>query len=103
MIKPTRNNVLVRIEKFADKTKSGLIIPYQVGERMNYPELVRAEVIAVGHGFYSSEGVFIKPYVQVGDFVFFGGLNYSGEKIEEDGVEYRMLREIDILMKEKGD
>lgn len=100
-MRPTRNNVLVRPEKPKDQTKSGLIIPFQYHDRLNNPDLCRAEVVAVGPGFWTKGGEFVKPNVKVGDNVYFGGINYSGVPVEEDGVEYRLLREIDILMKEE--
>jgi len=100
-MKPIRNNVLVRPEAPKTTTASGLLIPFQAIKKNNNPELVRAKVVAVGSGFRSVEGAWIAPDVKVGDIVYFGGLNYTGTVIEEDGVEYRLLREIDILMKEE--
>lgn len=100
MLKPLRNNVVVKPERLRDETRSGLIIPFQVHERKNNPSLVRSEVVAVGPGFWGSEGDWVEPDLKVGDIVYFGGINYSGHVIEEDGVEYRLLRQVDILMKE---
>jgi len=102
MIRPIRNNVLVRPDGPAKETKSGLVIPFQAQDRPNNPELCRATVVAVGPGFWTQGGEFVKPNVKVGDIVYFGGINYSGVEVEEDGVKYRMLREVDILMKDEA-
>jgi chaperonin GroES len=102
MLKPIRNNVLVRAGKPKTATASGLLIPHQAADKLNNPELARSEVVAVGPGFWSDEGEWINPDVKAGDIVYYGGINYSGLAVEEDGVEYRMLREVDILMKEEA-
>lgn len=99
MLKPTRNNIVVKPDAQEEKTKSGLFIPQTRLGANNNSELVKAEVIAVGPGYYTDKGVLVEPDVKVGDRVLFGGRNYSGTKFEEDGVEYRLLKEVDILMK----
>lgn len=97
-IRPIRDNVLVRPDKPRAATHSGLLIPFQARERLNNPELCRAEVVAVGPGIWTKKGEFAATRVKIGDTAIFGGINYSGVPVEEDGIEYRLLKEIDILM-----
>lgn len=99
MMRPIRDNVLVKPKAQEERTKSGLYIPLARLTANNNAELVEAEVVAVGEGTYTQKGELIKPSVKVGDTVLFGGRNYTGTKVEEDGVEYRLIKEIDCLFK----
>ena len=101
-MKPLHNNVVVREDAPKTTTASGLLIPFQAIEKNNNPELVRAEVVAVGPGIWGEKGVFIEQDIKVGDYVYFGGINYSGVKFEENGVQYRVLRHVDILLVEEA-
>lgn len=99
MIKPIRDNILVKPEAQSEKTRSGIIIPYARLDANNNAELVRAEVIAVGEGVWNNKGELQKPSVNIGDIILFGGRNYTGVVYEEDGIKYRLIKSVDVLFK----
>ncbi|MBQ8869316.1 MAG: co-chaperone GroES, partial [Oscillospiraceae bacterium] len=69
--------------------KSGIILTAASQEKPQF-----AEVIAVGHGGIV-EGKEVKMMLKVGDRVLTG--KYSGTDVKVDGVEYKIVRQDDIL------
>lgn len=66
-IKPTRNLVLCRASgEREEKTKGGIHIPETVRGRQD-----RAEVLAVGEGWYTAKGVLVPCCVEPGQVVLF--------------------------------
>ena len=56
----------------------------------------KGEVIAVGEGkFIDATGGVRAPKVKVGDKVIYG--QYSGSAYKQDGVEYKIIKEDDVL------
>jgi chaperonin GroES len=89
-IRPLHDRIIVkRLDELESKSAGGLIIPDSAKEK---PQ--KGEVIAVGKG-KREEGKLIPPDVQAGDLILFG--KYSGSEIKEDGVEYLIMREDEIL------
>ena len=89
-LKPLADRVVVQPAAAEEKTKSGIIIPDTAKEK---PQ--RGEVVAVGDGKTSDQGMLIKPTVKVGDTVLYG--KYSGTEITMDGIDYLIMKESDIL------
>jgi len=62
--------LLVDVEDSDDeyvKSEAGLYLPSD----LSLDSLLKARVVKVGEGEYNHNGVFIKPEVSVGDFVYF--------------------------------
>ena len=89
-IKPLADRVIVAAAAAEEKTKSGIIIPDTAKEK---PQ--RGEIVAVGEGKVSEQGVLVKPQLQVGDQVLYG--KYAGTEISIDGQDYLIMRESDIF------
>lgn len=89
-MKPLADRVIVAPAAAEEKTKSGIIIPDTAKEK---PQ--RGEIVAVGEGKVSEQGVLVKPQVQVGDQVLYG--KYAGTEITIDGQDYLIMRESDIF------
>ncbi len=89
-IKPLADRVIVAPAAAEEKTKSGIIIPDTAKEK---PQ--RGEIVAVGEGKVSEQGVLVKPQVQVGDQVLYG--KYAGTEITVEGQDYLIMRESDIF------
>lgn len=92
-IKPTRDHLLVKIEKQPkeQKSKSGLIIT-TVSKK---PEC-KGEVVAVGTGRYLNTGELLPISVEVGNTVLF--YDYAGVIIGEDNTAtYLLIKENDIF------
>ncbi|MCD6539533.1 MAG: co-chaperone GroES [Candidatus Omnitrophica bacterium] len=91
-IQPLGDRVVVKPLEAEEKTKGGIVIPDTAKEK---PQ--EGEVVAVGPG--KREGDKAVPLeVKVGDRVLYG--KYSGTEIRDDeGQEYLILREEDILAK----
>jgi chaperonin GroES len=89
-IRPLHDRVIVKRLEEEKKTASGIVIPDTAAEK---PE--QGEVVAVGKGKLSEEGVLIAVDVKVGDKVLFG--KYSGQTVTLKGDELLVMREEDIL------
>lgn len=85
-IKPLGDRVLVKPLKAEEVTKSGIVLP----DTAEKERKEQGEVVAIG------EGEKIKKLgLAIGDKVLFG--KYSGDEVEIDKVEYKFLKEEDVL------
>jgi chaperonin GroES len=90
-IRPMYNRVIVRKEEVETTTSTGLIIPGGAAEKPS-----KGEILAVGKGTRTSEGVLIPLDVSVGDTVIFG--QYVGQEIKTDnGEKLVVMTEDDIV------
>lgn len=85
-IKPLGDRVLVRQLKQEEVTKSGIVLP----DTAEKEKKAQGEVIAIGSGEKIG-----KLNLKVGDKVLFG--KYSGDDVELDRVEYKFLKDEEIL------
>jgi chaperonin GroES len=85
-IKPLGDRILVKPLVVEEQTKSGILLP-STGEKEKKEQ---GEVVSIGEG----EKV-RKLNLRPGDKVLFG--KYSGEEIEIDKVNYKFLKDEDIL------
>lgn len=109
MLRPLLNRVLVRRHK-KDKSDGGILLPDTAQKK-----LFRGEVLAVGPGKSTDEGVLIPVCpvrgtgedgfpvagVKVGDVVIFG--EWSGHEVEVDGEKDKLvvLEQDDLLLVEE--
>lgn len=90
-IKPLGDRVLIQRQKEAEqKTAGGIIVPDTAQEAPT-----QGTVIAVGDGTKDENGDRIALDVNVGDKVLFG--KYSGTEIKQNGEEFLIVRETEIL------
>ena len=87
---PTGDRVLVKVAAPEEKTVGGLIVADSAKEK---PQ--EAEVIAVGKGRFLENGNYAPMEAKVGDTVVFA--KFAGLEIKEDGEEYLLLENRDIL------
>ena len=85
-IKPLGDRVLVKPLTSEEVTKSGIVLP----DSAEKEKKEQGEVVAVGSG-EKIQKLGVKP----GDTVLFG--KYSGDEVEVDQVEYKFLKDEDIL------
>ncbi len=88
---PTEDRIVVKPAEPSDKTKGGILLPDSAKEAKHY-----GEVVAVGDGKYDDNGDLLPIIVEVGDSVYLSAY-HAGEPYKEDGVEYRILRQHEIL------
>ncbi|MFW6366474.1 MAG: co-chaperone GroES [Spirochaetota bacterium] len=88
-IKPLGDRVLIEVLEEEVQKKGALYIPDTAKEK---PQ--QGKVVAVGKGKYEN-GTLVEPEVKVGDVVLYG--KYAGTEIKNDGNEYLVVRESDIL------
>jgi chaperonin GroES len=88
-IRPLHDRVAIKPIAQEDKTPGGIIIPDTAKEKP-----MRGEVIAVGSGIKSENGV-IALEVKVGDVVLFG--KWGGTEIKFNGHDLVIMKESDIL------
>lgn len=90
MIRPLGERVVVKPLPTEEVTKSGIVLPETAKEK---PQ--EGEVIAVGNGRLLDSGQRVPIDLNVGDKVLYS--KYAGNEVKIDGVEYLILREMDIL------
>lgn len=89
-VKPLEDRIIVRALEAEEKTSGGIIIPDNAKEK---PQ--KGEVVAVGPGKTSDQGVKITMSLKKGDTILYG--KYSGTEVKIDGQEYLIMRESDAL------
>lgn len=85
--KPLAGKVLVKPDKFEEKTASGIYMPESKSEKP-----LSGEVIVVGKALDSVGEMEVKE----GDKVLYG--KYAGTEVEVDGEKMLLLMERDILL-----
>src|SRR5579884_2672446 len=91
-IRPLDDRVVVEPLEAEEKTSGGILLPDTAKQK---PQ--RGRVLAVGPGKLRDSGKRDALNVTIGDEVIYG--KYSGNDIEVDGKEVKILRESDILAK----
>ena len=91
-LRPLDDRVVVEALEAEEKTAGGILLPDMAKQK---PQ--RGKVIAAGPGKLRDNGTRAAINVAVGDEVLFG--KYSGNDVEVDGKEYKIMRESDILAK----
>ena len=91
-VKPLGDRVLVEPQEKEETTASGLVLPDTAKER---PQ--EGKVIAVGPGRVNDDGKRIAMDIKAGDVVVYS--KFAGTEYSENGTDYLVLRESDILAK----
>jgi len=85
-IKPLGDRILVKPKTAEEVTKSGIVLPATAEKEQKE----QGEIVAVGNGAKIK-----KLHLRPGQIVVFG--KYGGDEIEIEEVEYKFLKEEDIL------
>lgn len=89
-LKPLYDRVVVKPIEAEEMSAGGIVIPDNAKEKPT-----KGEVVAVGEGKALDNGSVRAAKVKVGDKVIYG--QYAGSTYKQDGVEYKIVREDDIL------
>jgi len=89
-LKPLDDRVVIKPEQAEEKTSGGIVLPDTAREKP-----MVGKVVAVGAGKLLDNGQRAPMSVKKGDLVVYG--KYSGSDVELDGVEYKIMRESEIL------
>ena len=89
-IRPLEDRVVIEVLEAEEVTSGGIVLPDTAKEK---PQ--RGRITAVGEGRLLKSGKRAAPSVKKGDQVVFG--KYAGTDITVDDVEYKILREGEIL------
>lgn len=89
---PLGDRVLVKPAEREEQTKSGIFLPDTAQEK---PQ--EGTIIEVGPGRVTDDGKRVPMDLKKGDLVLYA--KYGGTEIKEDGEEYLLLTERDILAK----
>ncbi|MFK5956775.1 MAG: co-chaperone GroES [Planctomycetota bacterium] len=92
---PIEDRVLVRPAVAETVSASGIVLPDSAQEAP-----MRGDVVAIGAGRLDKDGKRMELSVAVGDVVVYG--KYSGNEIEFEGQDYKILRADEILAKIQG-
>lgn len=85
-LKPLGDRIVVKPLQEEEVTKSGIVLPDTVEKEKKE----QGEVVSVGNG----EKI-IKLGIKAGDKVLFG--KYSGEDVTVEEIEYKVLKDEDVL------
>ena len=91
-IRPLDDRVVLKIIDAEETSAGGILLPDSAKEK---PQ--QGKVAAVGAGARKKDGKRIQPDVKNGDLVLFG--KYAGSDVTVDDVDYKILRESEILAK----
>ncbi len=91
-LRPLEDRVVVEPLEAEEKTAGGILLPDTAQQK---PQ--RGKVVAVGAGKFRDNGERTALVVKVGDEVLYG--KYSGNEVEVNDKEFKILRESDILAK----
>ncbi len=89
-LKPLEDRVIVKAQEAEAVTAGGIHLPESAKEKP-----LMGDVIAVGDGKLLDSGARGEMSVKKGDVVLYG--KYGGSEVEVDGVEYKILRESELL------
>ena len=92
---PMGDRVLVKPTERDDVSPGGIFLPDTAKEK---PQ--EGEVVAVGPGRVTEDGSRVPMDLKKGEIVLYA--KYGGTEIKEDGNDYLMLSERDILAKVNG-
>ncbi|MGP4073731.1 co-chaperone GroES [Piscibacillus sp. B03] len=90
MLKPLGDRVIVEVLEQEETTSSGIVLPDSAKEK---PQ--EGKVVAVGSGRVTDNGEKVELEVKSGDHVIYS--KFAGTEVKQDGNEYLVLRESDIL------
>ncbi len=89
---PLGDRVIVKPVEREEVSAGGIVLPDTAREK---PQ--EGEVVAVGAGRTGDDGKLISMECQVGDLVVYS--KYAGSELKEEGEDYLVLRESDVLAK----
>ena len=89
-LKPLEDRIVVQPKAAEEKTAGGIVLPDAAKEKP-----LMGTVVAVGEGKLLDSGKRGEMSVKKKDVVLYG--KYSGSDVEIDGVEYKILREDEVL------
>jgi chaperonin GroES len=89
-LKPLEDRIVVKPHKAEEKTAGGIVLPEAAKEKP-----LMGKVVAVGDGKLLDSGKRGTMSVKKGDVVLYG--KYGGSEVEIDDVEYKILREDEVL------
>ncbi len=87
---PLEDRIVVKPKEAEEKTAGGIVLPDTAREKP-----LMGTVIAVGPGKLLDNGSRAAMSVKPDEVVLYG--RYGGSDIEVDGVEYKILRESEVL------
>ena len=89
-LKPLDDRVVVKPHEAEERTAGGIVLPDSAKEKP-----MMGKVVAVGEGKLLDSGNRGKMSIKKNDVVLYG--KYSGSEVEVDGIEYKILRESEVL------
>jgi chaperonin GroES len=89
-LKPLEDRIVVKPQEAEAVTAGGIVLPETAKEKP-----LMGKVVAIGDGKLLDSGKRGKMSVKKGDVVLYG--KYGGSEVEIDGVEYKILREDEVL------
>ncbi len=89
-LKPLDDRVVVKPQAAEEKTAGGIVLPDNAQEKP-----MMGKIVEIGNGKLLDDGKRAAMSVKKGQVIVYG--KYGGSDVEIDGVEYKILRESEIL------
>ncbi len=89
-LKPLDDRVVIKPNEAEEVTAGGIVLPDSAKEKP-----LMGKIVSVGSGKLLENGTRAKLSVKKNDVVLFS--KYGGSDVEVDGVEYKIMRESEIL------
>ena len=89
-LKPLDDRVVVKPQAAEEKTAGGIVLPDTAQEKP-----MMGKIVEIGNGKLLDDGKRAAMSVKKGQVIVYG--KYGGSDVEIDGVEYKILRESEIL------
>lgn len=89
---PLGDRLVIKPTEREDVSVGGIVLPDTVKEK---PQ--EGEIVAAGPGRLTEDGKRIPVELKVGDRVLYA--KYAGTEVREDGTDYLVVRESDVLAK----
>ena len=90
IVKPLRENVLIKRVEEENRTAGGIILPDTVKEKPS-----EGKIVAICEGRVTQDGRVLPMSVKVGDVVLFS--KWTGTEIKVNGEPHLIIKEGDIL------
>jgi chaperonin GroES len=89
-LKPLDDRVVIKPNEAEEVTAGGIVLPGSAQEKP-----LMGKIVSVGDGKMLENGTRAALTLKKNDIVLFG--KYGGSDVEVDGVEYKIMRESEIL------
>ena len=95
VFQPISDRLICKPVEQDEISSGGIILP-----ELDDQKTLKAQVVAVGPGFWAAPELFVATTLKPGDVIVFQ--RFAAQVMEYDGVDYQIVQERDVLTKIKN-